>query len=200
MKIIGLTGRSGCGKSTVAKYYRELGYPVADADQIARQVLEPGSPCIALLVDAFGTEILDEQGAIKRRVLADKAFSQPNGSQKLVEITHAEIIKRLLQLAEQAEQQGCYWFFVDGAVIVGAPFQAYCDAILLVTAPLQASIQRICMRDGISEESAKLRLAAQCSEEQLRAVCLAEIRNDSTVQVLLQRAEEALNLLKGGME
>lgn len=197
MKIIGLTGRSGCGKSTVAAYYRELGYPVVDADQIARQVLEPGSACIAPLVQAFGQEILDEQGAIQRRVLADKAFAQPDGSQKLVNITHPEIVRRLLEKAEQAKQVGCDLFFVDGAIIIGAPFEAYCDAIVLVTAPQQASIQRICARDGISEESARLRLAAQRSEEELRAASQAEIRNDSTLQVLLERADDALNRLKG---
>ena len=62
MRIIGLTGRSGSGKSTVAAFYRSQGYPVADADQVARQVLEPGSACLPALVRRFGADILDEQG------------------------------------------------------------------------------------------------------------------------------------------
>ncbi len=199
MKIVGLTGRSGCGKSTVSAHYRSLGYPVADADVVAREVLQPGSCCVEQLAEVFGEEIIGPDGAIQRRLLADKAFALPNGSQILVDITHPEITRRLLAAAESAKQQGCEVFFVDGAVIVGAPFEAYCDEIMLVTAPLEQSVQRICARDEISEESARRRLDAQLSEETLRAVCRVEIRNDSDLQTLLNRADEALKTLKGGM-
>ena len=199
MKIIGLTGRSGSGKSTVAQHYRDLGYPVADADQVARQVLEPGSPCITPLVQQFGGDILDEQGAVRRRHLADKAFATPHGAKKLTDITHPEITRRLLQQAQQAENAGALLFFVDGAVIVGAPFEQYCDRIILVTAPQQDAVQRICSRDNITEESALLRLNAQMPQQQLRAACQAEICNDGTLQTLLERADAVLKLLKGGM-
>ena len=85
MRTIGITGRSGCGKSTVSAHYRALGYRVADADLVARQVLEPGSACIPLLVEQFGADILNRQaGGIQRRLLADRAFARPDGSQRLV--------------------------------------------------------------------------------------------------------------------
>ncbi len=199
MKIIGLTGRSGCGKSTVSAYYRQLGYPVADADLVARQVLGPGSSCIPKLVEAFGPDILGPDGKVRRRLLADRAFSRPDGSDILVKITHPEINRRLLEQAYAAEKMGSALFFVDGAVIVGAPFESCCDAILLVSAPLEDSVRRICARDSISEESARRRLDAQLSEETLRAASRVEIRNDSDLPTLLLRAEQALDTLKGGM-
>nr|WP_317407429.1 dephospho-CoA kinase [Fournierella massiliensis] len=199
MRTIGITGRSGCGKSTVSAHYRALGYRVADADLVARQVLEPGSACIPLLVEQFGADILDEAGGIQRRLLADRAFARPDGSQRLVSITHPEIVRRLLQESEEARQAGQDVFFVDGAVIVGAPFELYCDGIILVSAPLEESVRRICARDGISEESARRRLDAQLSEETLRAACAWEIRNDSTLTGLLEQADRVLEHLKGGM-
>lgn len=199
MKIVGLTGRSGCGKSTVSAYYRSLGYPVEDADLVARQVLCPGSCCVEQLAAVFGKEIIGPGGEVQRRLLADKAFAMPNGSQILVDITHPEITRRLLDAAQSAKQQGSEVFFVDGAVIVGAPFEPYCDEIILVTAPFEQSVQRICARDGISEESARKRLNAQLTEETLRAACRIEICNDGDLNMLLLRAEQALKTLKGGM-
>lgn len=199
MKIIGLTGRSGCGKSTVAKKFRECGFCVADADLAARQALMPGSACIPLLQQEFGEDILDENGAVRRHLLADRAFNQPNGSQTLIRITHTEIVRLLLAEAKKAELAGEKIFFVDGAVIVGAPFEKYCDAIIVVTAPMEESIRRICARDNISPESAKARLDSQISEQTLREASIYEIRNDSGLSELLQNAECVLEQLKGGV-
>lgn len=199
MKIIGLTGRSGCGKSTVAEYWRSQGCLVADADVVARQVLLPGSACIPLLQKEFGEDILDENGAVRRHLLADRAFNRPDGGSALTEITHTEIVRILLQKAAAAEQAGEQLFFVDGAVIVGAPFEPYCDDIVVVTAPLEESIRRICARDSISPESARARLDAQLSEEQLKRVSRFEIRNDGSREDLLKQAAQVLSQLKGGV-
>lgn len=123
MKIIGITGRSGSGKSAVSALYRQLGYTVADADLVARQVLEPGSPCLAKLAEAFGDDLLTPEGTVNRQLLADRAFRNEASTQKLVSITHPEIIARLLAAADEAKRRGEALYFVDGAVIVGAPFE-----------------------------------------------------------------------------
>ena len=205
MRIIGLTGRSGSGKSTVAAFYRSQGYPVADADQVARQVLEPGSPCLAklaaclpALVRRFGADILDEQGRVRRPLLAHRAYADPGQTRALVEITHPEIVRRLLEAAAAAQKEGAGLFFVDGAVIVGAPFERCCHAIVLVTAPEEDCLRRICARDGLAPEEARARLAAQLPEERLRAAANEEIRNDSGEAALLLRAAAVLEHLKGG--
>ena len=83
MKIIGITGRSGCGKSSVTKFLAAQGYPCIDADRIAREVLQKGSPCLPVLQERFGSDILDEQGELRRRLLADRAFATPEGTRFL---------------------------------------------------------------------------------------------------------------------
>lgn len=198
MRIIGLTGRSGSGKSTVAAFYRSQGYPVADADQVARRVLEPGSACLPALVRCFGADILDEQGRVRRPLLAHRAYADPGHTRALVEITHPEIVRRLLEMAQQARQGGADLFFADGAVIVGAPFERHCDAIVLVSAPEADCVRRIRARDGLTVEEARARLTAQLPEERLRAAANEEIRNDSGQAALLLRAAAVLEHLKGG--
>jgi len=88
MKVIGITGRSGCGKSSATKFLAGQGYPCIDADLIAREMLLPGSPCIAQLQEKFGADIADENGNVRRRLLADRAFATPEGKAALDSLTH----------------------------------------------------------------------------------------------------------------
>ena len=198
MKIIGITGRSGSGKSAVSALYRQLGYTVADADLVARQVLEPGSPCLAKLAEAFGDDLLTPQGTVNRQLLADRAFRDEESTQKLVSITHPEIIARLLAAADEAKGRGETLFFVDGAVIVGAPFEKHCDAIWLVSAPYEQSVARIRKRDGLNRRQARARLAAQLPVRTLRKAAAREIRNDKDLEHLHRQALAALEQEKGG--
>ena len=87
MRVVGITGRSGCGKSSATNFLREQGYPCIDADLVAREVLLPGSACIPQLQAAFGTDIADENGEVRRRLLADRAFATPEGTAALTAIT-----------------------------------------------------------------------------------------------------------------
>lgn len=184
MKIIGITGRSGCGKSSATNFLAQQGYPCIDADRIAREVLLPGSACLIQLQEHFGADILEEDGTLKRRLLADRAFATPEGTRILTDITQPEILRRIEALLQQAEASGAEYAFVDGAVIVGTPFEKRCDELLLITAPYETSVQRICQRDGISQEMAQRRLDAQTPLETLRAAATAEILNDGTTQQL----------------
>lgn len=196
MQIIGITGRSGCGKSTLTDTIRHAGFPCVDADKIARDVLLPGSRCIAALQQAFGQDILDESGQVRRRLLADRAFASPDGTARLTEITQPEIYHRLDEMIASAEKAGGHLFFVDGAVIVGTPFQKRCSHLVLVTAPYEVSVQRICARDGISPEMARRRLDAQLPESTLRAAADVIIENDGTLQQMQQRCRVLLENLR----
>ncbi len=198
MRTVAITGRSGCGKSSVTAYYVSLGYPVADADAIARQVLEPGSSCLPELCRLFGRDILDENGVLRRRLLADRAFATAQGTKALNDITHPEITRRLLLAKHQATESGAALFFADGAVILGSAFEKECDAVLLVAAPLESSVQRICQRDGISPEMARRRLDAQPSEAWLRTRADYVLENDADLPTLRQRADAALIFLQNG--
>lgn len=196
MKIVGITGRSGCGKSSATKFLAQQGYPCIDADQVAREVMLPGSPCLAALQAHFGADILDETGALRRRLLADRAFATPEGTRLLTELTQPEILRRIEADLQCAQEAGAELAFVDGAVIVGSPFQACCDELVLITAPYEVSVQRICARDGIAPEMARRRLDAQTPLEQLRAAATVEIANDGTPQQLQTRIRELLQTLR----
>lgn len=197
MKIVGITGRSGCGKSSATSFLRAQGYPCVDADLVAREVLLPGSACIPQLQAAFGTDIADENGEVCRRLLADRAFATPEGTAQLTAITQPEILRRIDAALADAERAGAKLAFVDGAVIVGTPFEQRCDALILVTAPYDTSVARICARDGIAPEMARRRLDAQTPLETLRAAATTELVNDGTpeqlrekLQLLLQKLEK----------
>ena len=201
MKTVAITGRSGCGKSTVAQYCRSRGFPVLDGDAVAREVTQLGSPCLPALAKAFGADILDEDGALRRGVLAQRAFATKGDARRLTDITHPEIVRRLLAGLAQARAAGAKLVFVDGAVIVGAPFEPFCDAIIVVRAPQQVLEQRIMRRDGISRQAAQARLASQLAQEKLDAAATFLLDNTGSEQALRAQARAVLeNLLKEGMK
>ena len=176
-RIVGLTGRSGCGKSTVSRLLRQWGAPVCDADRVAREVLRPGSPCLPALCAEFGADILDEHGEIIRPVLASRAFQSRDTAARLSAITHPEIIRRILSAADEAGEQGSTLFFVDGAVIVGHSLEQYCWRIAVVDADDDTAAARICARDGISMDAARQRLAAQTPRQVLLDAACYTIEN-----------------------
>lgn len=194
-RIVAVTGRSGSGKSTVAAWYAKNGYPVLDGDAISRQVTQPGSPCLSALAHAFGADILDENGELRRRKLAARAFADEASTRCLTDITHPAIIDTLLQKARAFFDAGHPIVFVDGAVIIGEAFEPYCDRIIVVTAPEKAAIQRICSRDAITPEAAKKRLAAQMSQEEMEAAADYCIANTGTKEQLQQKAQQVLDAL-----
>lgn len=167
MITLGITGRSGCGKSTVTAVFRSKGVPVADADAISREILAAGSPLLPKLANRFGADILDENGCLKRRLLADRAFGTPEDKAALDALTHPEIVRRIRQAKHMAVAAGSALFVLDGAVVVGTEAEAECDRLAVVTAPFETSVARIAARDGISPEMAARRLNAQTPEKAL---------------------------------
>ena len=195
MKLIAITGRSGCGKSSVSGYLRQKGYTVIDADLVARQIMEPPSPCPQALAEAFGQDILDGEGNLKRRLLADRAFATPEGTRTLTDITFPEIQRRVLEQAHQARERGEALCFVDGAVIVGTPIEKQFDKILLVEAPLEESVRRIAARDGISPEMARRRLDAQTPHQVLEQAAHAVLSNSGSLEQLYETIDQVLEAL-----
>ena len=165
MRTIGITGRSGCGKSTVTEVFAARGVPVADADRISREILQPGSPVLAELAGRFGPDILREDGTLDRRGLADRAFATPEGKAALDAITHPAIVRRIEAAREAARRAGSPLFVIDGAVLVGS------------------------VMDGIRPEMARRRLDAQLPEEALAARADILLENDGAIEQLRQKAE-----------
>ena len=200
MITLGITGRSGCGKSTVTAEFSAQGVPLADADRLSREILLPGSPLLPKLAQRFGADILNTDGTLNRRLLADRAFATPEGKAALDSLTHPEIVRRIRAAKQAALDAGAPLFVLDGAVIVGTAAQAECDRLCVVTAPFETSVARIVARDGISPEMAARRLNAQTPETTLTAQADYVLRNDADLACLQAAARQLCGrlLAEGG--
>ena len=159
--IIGLTGPTGAGKSTVAAALEEFGCKIIDADQIARNVvMQP--ECIAELTAEYGSDIMEAEGRVNRRLLAQRAFSSPQKSSRLNAITHPIIMKEVLRLIAQEQQNGSAKAIVlDAALLFESGADQYCTVTVAVTAPVELRLSRVMNRDFISPELAKARVGVQ---------------------------------------
>lgn len=197
MKIIGLTGRSGCGKSTVAQAFRAAGIPCGDADAVSRRIYDPGSPLLEKIAERFGADLILEDGTLNRRALANRAFADPQGTADLTAMTHPEIFRRLQLQIDAAREEGNGCFLLDAPVLIGSDFEKKCDIIVVVTAPYDSSVERICRRDGIDVQAAQRRLAAQLPEQVLTEHADYVLCNDGSLDQLRQKARRLVEELKG---
>jgi dephospho-CoA kinase len=181
--LIALTGGIASGKSAVARLFENLGVPVLDTDQIARDVVEPGMPAFAQIVESFGREVLDAAGRLDRRRLRDRVFSDPVQRQLLESITHPAIRAELARRAVAAG--GAYQVHVIPLLIEGGRNDMY-DRVLVVDCPEEQQIERLMTRDQSSAEQAQSILAAQASREQRLAAADDVIVNTGTLADLEQ--------------
>ena len=165
MLIIGLTGKTGAGKSTVALKLKEKGCYIIDGDIIARQITEKGSDILPVLQKAFGDDILDENGCLIRHKLAQRAFSSKENTELLNSITHPEIKRRCEKEIDFAEDNGYKVAVIDAAAILEGDCKNLCQKIAVVTAPENIRLERILARDFITNEQAMTRIKAQKDDE-----------------------------------
>lgn len=194
--VAALTGRSGSGKSYASEFLAGLGVPVADGDLLARQVTQKGSRCLDELVGAFSPEILNQDGTLNRRRLADICFADPSKKQRLDAITHPRIMELLQQCFDDFQARGEKYCLVEAAALVESGLHKICDKIILITADEARQVERITHRDNLTEQQAKNRLAAQMSVDEIIKLCDVVITNNSTLeefQAKLKQLERDLN-------
>ena len=165
MKVIGLTGKTGAGKSTVAAFLKEKGCYIIDGDKIARDILLPGEPAVKELAAAFGEDILLPDGNIDRKKVAARAFSSRENTDRLNSITHPHITARFIEERDKAEKQGYKFAVIDAAALLESDCKSLCSFFIVVSAPEQVRLKRILKRDGITKEQAMTRINAQKSDE-----------------------------------
>lgn len=187
--LIGLTGGIGAGKSTVAQLFEERGVPIVDADAIARDVVKPGEPALAELVEHFGDSILGADGELNRGKLAEVAFADAESHEALNAIMHpaisAETAKRIDAL------HGDHSVIVhDVPLLVEAGLAGNYDLTVLVDTPAQIRLQRLTELRGMDPEDAKKRIAAQATDEQRRAACDVALDNSGDIEHLRAQFEE----------
>ncbi len=165
MTVYGLTGKTGAGKSTVAAFLKEKGFYIIDGDVIARHITDKGKPALILLADAFGEDIIKEDGTLDRRLLASRAFSSRENTDKLNSITHPLITEEFEDEIGKAVKEGYDKSVIDAAALLESECKNLCDKIIVVYAPGEIRLKRILSRDGITEKEAETRMNAQKSDE-----------------------------------
>lgn len=190
MKVFGLTGGIASGKSTVAAVFRAEGVPVIDADEVAREVVMPGEPALAAIVEAFGNEILLADGTLDRKRLGAVVFEDDAKRARLNAIVHPAIAQRSAAHFARLSNEPlvCY----DAALIVERGLAAGFRPLVVVAAPRALQRVRLMARDGITEAEADARLDAQAPVEAKIAAADIVVHNDADVSALQTRARAAL--------
>lgn len=195
--ILGLTGGIATGKSTVTGMLRERGIPVIDADQIAREVVEPGKPAYDAIVGHFGRDILLEDGQIDRKKLGEIVFSDESERQKLNAIVHPEVRRVMREEAETAEKNGASIVFMDIPLLFESKLQYMVEKIVVVYAPAAMQLARMMERDELEEEQAQKRLRAQFPIDQKREEADFLIDNSRTRGETERQVENMLAEIRG---
>lgn len=189
MFVIGLTGGIACGKSTVAAILRDLGARVVDADEVAREVMAPGSPVLARVAERFGRQVLRGDGSLDRQRLAEIVFRDRQALADLNAITHPPILEVIRGRIEEARRQGVGVLVVDAPLLLEAGMQGMVDEVWVVTCTRDQQIERLCRRTGLSPREAEARMRAQMPPEEKARRADRVIPNAGTLAQLRAEVE-----------
>jgi len=187
--LVGLTGGIGSGKSTVADLLVRRGAVIIDADQVAREVVEPGTDALAQLVERFGAGIIDADGRLDRPALAKIAFADEQSRKDLEAITHpavnAEFVKRMSEAPKDAIVIMDVPLLVESTTARSRPY----ELVIVVEAPREIRLERLEQR-GVARDDAERRMAAQATDEQRREVATFVLDNSGDVAHLERQVDE----------
>lgn len=190
MLVVALTGGMGAGKSTVADLLAQRGAHVLRSDDLAREVVEPGSIGLAAVVARFGEHVVHQDGSLNRARLASLVFADTDARRDLEGITHPLIRELTEARMAQAAAMGARVLIHEIPLLVEIARADDYDAVVVVEAPLDLRVQRLRAR-GISEDDARSRIAQQATEEQRRAVADYIINNSGDLADL----QDAVDIL-----
>ena len=185
MYVVAITGGIGSGKTTVANQFATLGIEVVDADLIAREVVETGSPALAAIASHFGPGILDEQGRLDRRALRERIFSNPAAKSWLNALLHPIIRSEMLRQCAAANSPYC---LLVVPLLVENRLTELADRVLVIDVDEATQIERTCRRDGVNREQAQAILASQASRSERLAMADDVLDNQSgTTETIRER-------------
>jgi len=194
MLLIGLTGRSGSGKTTATEAAKALGYLVLDCDRIYAEITSSATPCLKAIGETFGKETIKD-GKLYRPALREKVFSDPEAMTKLNALT-ARFMGE--EIRSRIASSSANFVLLDAPTLFQSGLDSVCDLVIGVIAPEEDCISRIVSRDGISEEDARCRLAQQPSAEFFRANCKACLENTASREELYQKAYDLFSAIRKG--
>ncbi len=187
MYLIGLTGGIAAGKSTVARRWVESGAIEIDADQVARQVVEPGTPGLKAIVEKFGSDLLTESGELDRKALGKLIFSDQDKRELLNSILHPLIKERTRQLLSEMPEQAIVVYNVP--LLVEAAVDHAFDLVVTVEAPEEEQIRRLVRNRGLTESDARNRIAAQAKPVERAARADRILNSNQDINLLLRDAD-----------
>ena len=192
-EVIGLTGQTGAGKSTVRKLLKAKGAAVIDADFVAHEVADNSLSCLTDIVEHFSCMVLDEKGKLNRRALGRIVFSDRKKLALLNKIMFPYIVSAIKGQVTAYEQAGAQIIVIDGATLIESGCAKMCSVLVSVTADEETRLTRIIHRDGISKRDAVRRVSAQNPEEFYIKASDYVIKNNGTPGDLEGAAEKVLD-------
>lgn len=192
-EVIGLTGQTGAGKSTVRKLLKAKGAAVIDADFVAHEVADNNLSCLTDIVEHFSCMVLDEKGKLNRRALGRIVFSDRKKLALLNKIMFPYIVSAIKGQVTAYEQAGAQIIVIDGATLIESGCAKMCSVLVSVTADEETRLTRIIHRDGISKRDAVRRVSAQNPEEFYIKASDYVIKNNGTHGDLERAAEKVLD-------
>ncbi len=196
--LVGLTGGIACGKSAVAAYLREKGYPVINADRVGHIVLTPGQTAYDQILETFGKGILTKNKEINRKALGNIIFNDTKAREQLNQITHPPIAQlmeeRLLDLTSFLDSEKPV--FLEAALLIESQWRSRCDQIWVVTAPKDQILQRLQLRNCLTAEQAQSRIDSQLRQEERLPYADVVLENQGLLADLLKQVDLALAQLE----
>ncbi|MFC3211910.1 dephospho-CoA kinase [Planomicrobium okeanokoites] len=190
--IIGLTGSIASGKSTVSKMLEELGYPIIDADLVARQVVEPGSETLMEIEALFGPEAIRDDGTMDREKVGALIFSDPAKRKQLNDIIHPAIRTEMLRQKSVFMEDGHRTIVMDIPLLFESKLQHFVDKVLVVSVSEENQLARLMERNGLNEKDARARISSQLPMSVKEEGADAVIYNNGTIEETARQLERIL--------
>lgn len=190
--IIGLTGSIATGKSAVSRMLKQKGYPIVDADEISRLVVEPGSPVLDHIAEVFGPDLLLANGTLNREMLGSLIFNDEVMRTKLNGIIHPAVRKEMLRQKEEWLEKGANTVIMDIPLLFESKLQSYVDKIIVVSANPAVQKERLLARNGYSADEADARINSQLPIAEKEKGADAVIDNNGTLDKTEKQLDEIL--------
>jgi len=194
--VVGLTGQTGAGKSTVSKVFSENGFAVINADLISRQVVEKGSPCLGELVEIFGEGILNPDKTLARKTLGNIVFSDKTKLEMLNTTIYPYITSEILKEIKQYSDSGKKLVLLDAPTLFESHADDFCEIIISVLSDEKLREERIINRDGLTKKQANDRMNSQLDAEYFASHSDYVIENNDTLEALDSISREVSDKIK----